>query len=163
VPLVSSPMEKAIEDALKAQLSPDGFADKLASAYNDYASLGMAGPALPILTGGEKSAFKQAFLGAISDPGSGSPDKAGGGLAAAVTAFWIAPPVNFAGGPATGMATVIAGVGALPSDIASVLGNTKNTEADTAKGMAKALDTATKTVMVALIIPPAGPVPTPLS
>jgi hypothetical protein len=125
-------------------------ADLMASAYNTYALAATAGTALPVLTGAEEATLSAALLPALASPQTGSSASLAAAWTAAITGFWLSPPVVFTGVPDSGVPTVIAGIGALTSTLSALLSSPTNTAPVAASGLASALDTVTRTVTVPL-------------
>ncbi len=132
----------------------------LAQAYYDYASTGLFGSSIPVILEEMRDAMADTLEAAL-DPIVGLPVTAAGAYAAAVNVFWTGVPV--AGGTGVGVTTGCPGAASLVASMAAVFANPANTYASAASGMASAVNTATTTVICNLTLPPAGPVPTPLS
>ena len=157
-------------DTLKAGLanvfksqpgSPADAARGIADAYDTYCQAGLAAPGKPIFTGAEKKAFEGIILGALSLGDKGSSAKVAEAFSTALETYWMAPPVMFSGGPATGVVTAAPGAKAIIAPLTAALSNTENTEDLIAASIATQLDIATKTVLVTYSTPtpPAGPPP----
>lgn len=120
--------------------------DQLANFYLAYAAPAMAGPATPVFTGTEQVRFSAALLAILGvSPPSGTPAQAAAAFVAAVTTFWLTPPVVFG----AGVVTAFPGAGALQAALVALF-STFNDSSSAASGLATALDVATKTVTVVI-------------
>lgn len=137
-------------------------ADAWAAAYRAYAggarSCGTPGaPAGPSLAAAElvlSGALLAAFSG--SDPASTA-----AAFATALTAFWLTPPVAFAG-VTPGLVTVVGGTVALPAALAAMWATNvagSASASDAAQGHADTFDVFTKTVVVTHAPPSACALP----
>ena len=162
MPLVVAKLSKSLQDVFNSEPS-NGIiaAQKLAQAYQDYANSAMAPPGKPIFTGAEVLALSGALAGALSDPLTGSAAKIANGWMTGLNAFWLAPPVPFVGGPASGVSTVITGIGSVVPSLTAIFSNIKNTTAMAAQQIATVLDTVTKTVLVTYATPTTPSPPPP--
>jgi hypothetical protein len=118
-------------------------ATQLSDFYNTYALTGQAALSPPTLTSTEKLRFAAALLAVYSAPDSGTPALAAAGFVAAVTSFWMTPPVVF--GP--GLVTAFPGAPALQAALVALFSATNDADV-AALGLATALDVATKTITV---------------
>lgn len=130
-----------------------GSAQALASAYQTYAKTAQAGVSLPTFTGLESARFVSAML-PVMNPAAGSAPNFANALALAVMSFWLLPPAPFAGGSGTGTVILFPGQSALAQSLAAFLTNPLNSDLSAATYMAAALDLATKTVTVQLVLGP---------
>lgn len=142
-----------LEDAfLLLPESGDGTAAAadFAGIYATYAATAQAGVLLPLLTGTEDTRFAAALAVSFANP-QGSPASAAAAFVAAVTEYWLTPPVPFGTPPVLTLGIVTAFVGApvLQSQLESLFA-APNTAAVFAAGLAAALDVATRTVTVQL-------------
>lgn len=95
---LANDLEKVVTDHPK---NPAIAAQKLAKAYEAYASQA-TGAGLPVsLTGSEVTRLQAAILPAIASPLLGLPPIFGAAWQVGITAFWIAPPVLFGPGLVT--------------------------------------------------------------
>jgi len=135
-------------------------ANKIAAEYDKYCKAGMAAPGLPVFVGTEAMSLEGPLAGALGS-GNGTAASVAAAYGVGIQAYWLAPPVVFVGGPASGLATAMPGVGAAVSLITVALSNVQNTEDSAASQIATALDAATKTVLVTYTVPPPplGPPP----
>jgi hypothetical protein len=137
-----------------------------AAIYRGYAAEAHAGTAAPLAPG--LAAAETALAGALetifTDAQGGAAGTIASDLDAAYVAFWLTPPVQFATATVTGAVTV-APPGVLGPAFATVFAAgaaQSKSAADQAKALADALDTWTRTVIVA-ITPPVPPTPVPLT
>jgi len=128
-------------------------ATEFASAYQTYALTAMAGVLLPVFTGTEMTMFLSKILPVFNNPNSTSVQFANA-LASAVETFWFLPPVPFTLLPATGAVSGFPGKLILVSQLIGILSNQYNNAVQPAQDIATALDTATRTVIVAFAPPP---------
>jgi len=133
-------------------------AKKIAAEYDTYCKKGQAPPGLPVFTGVEASALEGPLASAMGSP-NGSAEAVAAAFAQGLKAYWLAPPVPFSGGPATGVVTAMPGADAVIGPITSALKNTSNTEEAIGGSIASALDAATKTVLVTYSTPTPGTPP----
>ena len=131
-----------------------------ADAYNKYAQPAIAGPALPVWTGGEAAKMSPMLQSAMKTP-SPSPSNFAVALANGMEAFWLLPPVVFTPPGGAGAVTSFPGKPALIAGLTAVL-SSPNPEAVAAEAIAAQLDLATKTVLVTYVIPPGPPVIVPI-
>lgn len=124
-----------------------------ASAYNSYALPAMAGVLLPTFLGIEQAAFLANILPVFNNPNSTSAQFANA-LASAVEAFWLLPPVLFAGPAVAGAVTSFPGKAPLVAQLIGILSNQYQQAAQPAQQIASALDVATRTVIVTFAPPP---------
>lgn len=153
MPLVSKILESGLLAVFKAQkgLSASDAAQKWAKAYADYAQMGMAGGIPAVLTGAEAKGLESKLYSVLSAPKSATAGSIALAWATGVVSFWSAPPVSF------GPGKVIVAALALPiitPGLTAVFSNGKNTPEGCASQMASTLDSATKTVIVLLPVPP---------
>jgi hypothetical protein len=137
--------------------SPQIAAEKMATIYDSYAQTAMAGATLPVFTGSQKSTLQSLLLAAISVPLIGAPPLIAAAWGSGLVAYWMAPPIIFLGPGMTGLVSVAAGcLSAIPA-LTTVYANPMNTPDSAAAQIATALDTATRTVLVQVIViaPPA--------
>lgn len=156
---------QAIFDGTADTTPADGHADgtptsagdagsKLAKAYFNYAGGAVFGPNLPTLTGRD-AALGTTLGGSLAVPGLPATHAAAWGAGLAV--FWAAVPV--AGGGQAGVTAPPTGAAALVAALTTLYGNTANTAASAAQGLADALDTCTKTVIATVAPPPGTTIP----
>lgn len=124
-----------------------------ASAYNSYALPAMAGVLLPTFLGIEQAAFLSSILPAFNNQ-NGTPAQFANALASAVEAFWLLPPVLFAGPLVAGVVTGFPGKPILIAQLIGVFSTQYQDAASPAQQIATALDIATKTVIVTFAPPP---------
>lgn len=124
-----------------------------ASAYNAYALPAMAGVLLPTFVGVEQAAFLGNIAPVFNNP-NGTVAQFANALASAVEAFWLLPPVLFAGPAVAGAVTAFPGKGALVAQLIGILSNQYQDVGTPAQQIATALDTATRTVIVTFAPPP---------
>jgi len=137
-------------------------ADKIATAYDNYCKTAMAGIAVPIFTGMEKTVFANTLAASLSSP-QGNANIVGMAFQNAAMSYWMVPPVNFSGGAAIGMVSAMAGVASIGPSITTAL-SAPNEAPVIAQLIATILDTATRTVLVAFTAPlPVPPPPAPLA
>lgn len=136
-------------------------ANKIANEYDIYCKMALAPPGAPVFTGMEKNTFEGLIAAALATADTGSAAMVATAFANAVQAYWLAPPVQFSGGPAIGMVTAVPGAQSIVGPLSSALSNTQNTEDIIGQIIATQLDIATKTVLVTFTAPPppAGPPP----
>ena len=161
MPLVVAKLSKGLAGIFKDQLDSGALvASKIAQEYDDYCKKGMAGAAFPLLTGSEKGLMEGTLAAALSSS-NGTAAMVAQAFAMAIQTYWMAPPVLFAGGPVSGVVTVMPGAMSAVGPITAALMNLNNTEDTAANMIATALDVATKTVLVTFSTPPppTGPPP----
>lgn len=124
-----------------------------ASAYNTYALPAMAGVLLPTFVGVEQSAFLGNIAPVFNNP-NGTAAQFANALASAVEAFWLLPPVLFAGPAVAGAVTAFPGKAPLVAQLLGVLGGQYPDAGTPAQQIAAALDVATRTVIVTFAPPP---------
>lgn len=149
-----------LQTILEASNTLQEAADQFAQAYYTYASTGLFGASIPVILPFMRDAMA-ATLAISLEPIAGLPVTAAAAWSAAVTVFWTGVPV--AGASGAGVTTGCPGAGAITGGMSAVFANLANTYATCAAGMASVLQTATLTVTCELTLPPAGPVPTPIS
>jgi hypothetical protein len=128
-------------------------ASEWASAYQTYALPAMAGVLLPAFLGIEQDAFLATIAPIFNNP-NGTVAQFANALANAVEAFWLLPPVLFAGPAVAGAVTSFPGKGALVAQLTGILSNQYQDAGTPARQIATALDTATRTVIVTFAPPP---------
>jgi len=161
MPLVLAGLSAGLTRVFKSLPSSGAlFADQFATEYDLYCKAAMAGAALPLFTGAEKQAMVPVLSGAFASP-TGVAAVAAQAISMATMNFWLAPPIQFIGGPVMGMVTAAPGFASAIGGITSLLSNTNNTAETIGAGIAGLLDVATKTVLVTFTMPPppAGPPP----
>ncbi len=136
-------------------------ADGLAAAYLNYVQGCTFGASVPVppLGSTQQNAMAGTLATALALPGI--PATPAAAYAAALGVWWAVVPC--VGGSGTGNTAGCPGAGAAVAILAAVFANLANTAASAALGIATALQTATLTVVATLTLPPAGPVPTPIS
>lgn len=135
--------------------SPHDAAVGLAQAYYDYVKASTFPPDAPQITTGMRDTMAGVLEVSLAVPGL--PITHAAAWAAAVAAFWIAPPPAVLG-PLPGVCNGCPGAAAL-TGIAAVLLNLANTSATAAAGIAALLIAATITTTATLIFPPPTAVP----
>lgn len=127
-----------------------------AKAYAAYAADGRASGGVPPAPLTANESVLAAALGSLwascRDPGTDAQ-----GMASALTAFWLAPPVVFGSGAVTAVGGTSALQSALPGVWASNQGGKQSAES-CAKKLAAVIDTFTHTVIVTLPGPIVGPI-----
>lgn len=159
MPLVVSQLAAELASVFMSQ--PSSGADaaaQIAGAYDNYCKAAMAPPGMPVFTTAEKTTFQGILTPSFE---AGDANAVAQAMASALQAYWMTPPVNFVGGPATGMVTAVPGAMTIVSALAGALMNTENTEATAGQQIATQLDIATKTVLVTFTTPPAPAGPPP--
>lgn len=129
-------------------------ANAIASAYESYASQGIAA-GFPLIAPGPGRATMAAALIAALNTKPGAPPVVAQGFAAMVTLFWSA--AQFVSPIPPGIAAPPAGVGALVPAVTGLLSNSANPAEVYAAQLAAALDACTRTVLVTLPQPPPAP------
>lgn len=124
-----------------------------ASAYQSYALPAMAGVLLPTFLGVEQAAFLGNISPVFNNP-NGTVAQFANALASAVEAFWLLPPVLFAGPAVAGAVTAFPGKAALIAQLIGILNNQYQDAGTPAQQIATALDVATRTVIVTFAPPP---------
>lgn len=120
--------------------------NQLAGYYATYALGALAGVAPPVFTGTEQTRFANLLKQVLNiSPPVGTSAQAAGGFVAAVTSFWMTPPVVFGGG----VVTAFPGAPALQAALVQLFSTFNDADA-AALGLATALDVATKTVTVVI-------------
>lgn len=166
MPLVPVEMVRGVRSALKipgdaspASRQVSRKPGEWARAYESYASKAVAGPGIPSFTGSEARKFEGLLSSAFRSPGP--PAAFASSLANAIEAFWLAPPVAFVVAGGSGIASAFPGKAQL---VATLIENLSSPQpsAVAAQRIGIAVDSATRTIIVLITIPPAGPVPTPL-
>jgi hypothetical protein len=114
-------------------------------AYDAYAKLGQANAIPGVFTGSEPTQFTNAIL-ALFNAANGTPASAAAAFQAAVTAYWLTPPVIFG----TGAVTAIPGLPGLSALFTSLFSD-KDLAAN---NLATIFDVCTKTVTVTFVTPP---------
>lgn len=150
MPLLAATLEQGLMDMQsRPPRSAMDTAERLATAYFQYAQAGMANGIPPVLTGAERARMTKALLPALMVPQSGSLPALAGALATSLLAFWTG--VVFGVGVFTLLSTPVCSgcllascQGALPA-------------ARAAKNIARCIDQATKTAVITFP-PPVGPV-----
>lgn len=133
-------------------------AQQWAAAYNTYAAVAQAGVLLPIFVGLEVQALAGHLAGVMANP-NGTATQFANAFASGVEAFWLLPPVLFAGPAVAGAVTSFPGKGALVAQLTGILSSTTDQNAQVAQQIAGALDTATRTVIVTFAPPPGSTAP----
>jgi hypothetical protein len=136
-------------------------AEGIAQAYYDYAQPALFGASIPVITTGMRDVMKATLETGVASPGAAATIAAS--FSSAVLAFWSSPPPAVAGGSGSGAVVGCPGAAAITATLTTVFLNLANTSASAASGIASALITATLTVTALLTLPPAGPVPVPIS
>ena len=162
MPLVAATLAVGLAKIFRDQpVSGADAANKVAKEYDTYCKTALAPPGAPIFTGMEKNTFEGLIAAALATADTGSAAMVAMAFANAVQAYWLAPPVQFSGGPVMGMVTAVPGAQSIVGPLSSALSNTQNTEDTIGQVIATQLDVATKTVLVTFTAPPppAGPPP----
>jgi len=130
--------------------TPREIASRIAQAYLLYAQAAQAPPGVPvILKGSEGRAFETALRTLLE--GRFPPPQAANAIGNAISAFWLAPPVQTGAG---GVVTAIIPQAA----IGKMISTNVNDASLAARSLASALDLMTKTVFVTNPSPlPPGP------
>ena len=139
--------------------TPVDAAKKMASIYDQYAQLAMAGPSLPAFTGLEKGRLESLLLAALAVPLVGAPPLIAAAWANGMLAYWNTPPVPFVGPAVAGAVTLAVGCLSAIAPLTVVFSNPFNTPESAAVQIASALDIATRTVIVTIAPPPGTIVP----
>jgi hypothetical protein len=161
MPLNSSSLEKGLVTLMTSKPSTAGeSAKRIAKLYAAYTATAVAGPTKPIFTGSEATVMEAALLGAFANT-TGIPLAAAQAFGQGFLAFWMSPPVAFAGG-GTGV-PIFVPAPMLVSQLMTAFPAPGGTETLSANKLATCLDTATRAILVAVTIPPAPPVPMPLT
>lgn len=162
MPLIVSKLSADLSNVFSGYPSSGSdAANGIAMAYDNYCKNAIASPGLPIFTTSERYAFRAILSSILSSAEAGNANILAKAFGDAVQAYWMAPPVMFSGGAATGIVTAVPGAMAVVSALAGVLSNTQNTAAVAGQQIAAQLDIATRTVLVTFSTPPppAGPPP----
>jgi hypothetical protein len=154
MPLISGTLAARLTRVLGSP-STDGprKAQEWGAAYQAYALTATAGVLLPIFIGIEGQAFAARMAPALSVQHP-SPYDFASALASGVEAFWLLPPVLFAGGIAAGAVTSFPGKLALVAGVVGVLTGPKPRHEPVAVQLANVIDAATRTVIVTFAPPP---------
>jgi hypothetical protein len=128
-------------------------AQQISNIYQSYASTAMAGVLLPTFLGTEAQQFLSKILPSFTNK-NGNKSQFSLSLANAVEAFWLFPPVLFAGPSVAGAVTSFPGKSALISSLNGIFATTYDKHQRVAVSIANALDTATKTITVTYAPPP---------
>jgi hypothetical protein len=157
VPLSPTPLENDLASLLRGDAQPGSAAEAgkaWAAAYGGYAASATAGPTLPLAP--TLKAAELALAQALGNAFDAAQQAGAAGTAtvlpaldSAFVAFWLAPPVAFAGPAVTGLVTVAPPAvlaGAIATVLAAGMGGAAADQQATA--LATALDTWTRTVMV---------------
>ena len=161
MPIVMAKLAKGLADVFRSQ--PDSgamTASKIAQEYDLYCKPALAAPGMPIFTGAEKKALEGPLAAALSNQ-NGTAAMVAQAFSMGIQAYWLAPPVIFSGGPASGVVTAMPGAAAVIAPLTAAFSNLNNTEDTIGQLIAAALDAATKTVLVTYATPPppTGPPP----
>lgn len=139
---------------LRPEDSVDRAAQKMADAYDSYASVAQAGVAFPHLLGTEKVALKNILAQALLFPIRGRPDLFADAWVNGLVAFWTLPPVLFQTPPFpappldSGIPVPLPSMaGTLRSAIISLVSK-YNTALGAAQSFAAAIDVATRQFQV---------------
>jgi len=132
-------------------------AQEWARAYNTYALTAQAGALLPTFVGIEAQALAGQLAGVMTNP-NGTAVQFANAFANGIEAFWLLPPVPFAGA-GVGAVSLFPGKGALVGQLTSVFSSFTDQTAAKAAEIASALDVATRTVIVAFAPPPGATAP----
>lgn len=130
----------------------------LAQAYYDYCSAATFGASLPVILPVMRDAMAASVEAALA---VGIFATSAAAVSLGVNTFWTGVPV--VGGSGAGTTTGCPGAGSIPAGLLAVGATFPPTTAIAAAGFAAVLQTATLTVICNLTLPPAGPVPTPIS
>lgn len=169
MPLVSASMQSIFLRSFPYPNQPPNVeeaAKRYAEAYFSYAKGAIAKGAVvqapPVLTPANKEQLRRELLAAMKNPNSGTHIKMAKAWATGVSKFWLSPPVNFVAGPIVSITgtLVFPGQPILLATLLSLFVNNRNSISKAAGDLAKALDAATKTIIVNLQYPnPAAPPP----
>jgi hypothetical protein len=124
--------------------SAQDAASQFAAIYQAYALVAQAGAFPPVYTGLEVLRYASILYAEFKNL-SGTPVTAATAFVAAMTSFWMAPPVLFG----AGAVTAFPGAPVLQTTLESLFSG-PNDKQVVAEGLAEALDTATKTVTVTI-------------
>lgn len=147
-----------LEDGYPA--SATEFADLIAEAYYNYASTGLFGTSVPTIPPANETAMASVIKASTEAQVLAS---FVAGFDTALASFWAAVPVD--GGSGTGVTsppTLTVAAGTLLAEM-TAYATVGGTRAAAAASMGNALHLVTLTVIAPLTLPPAGPVPTPIS
>jgi len=127
-------------------------AQEWARAYTTYAATAQAAALFPVFVGVEGQALAGHLTRVMTNP-NGTAAQFASAFASGIEAFWLLPPVVFTGGGA-GAVSLFPGKSALVGLLTSVFSSFTDQTAAKAAEVASALDTATRTVIVAFGPPP---------
>lgn len=151
MPLLALTLERGLmEMQQRPPRTPVDTAERLATAYFQYAQAGTANGIPPVFTGAERLRMTKALLPALMNPHSGSLPALASALASSLLAFWTG--VVFG----VGAFTVLTAPVCSNAILASCQGSLPAARA--AKALARSMDSATKTAVITFP-PPVGPVP----
>jgi hypothetical protein len=158
-------VKQNLEDDLVEYLAPFPetkllAAQLMAKAYHDYCQTALFGSSVPEIPSANESAMATTLdtnmVGTIVDFIAG--------WDSALAVYWAAVPV--AGGSGAGVTeppTLTMAAGPMPADMLARVSGVKPSVEEFCADLATSLDLITKTVIADLTLPPAGPVPTPIS
>lgn len=126
------------------------IASRIARAYQSYATAAQAPPGVPvILKGSESRSLETALISLMQNRLQSA--AAAQALGAAVTSFWMAPPVTTGSGGAVTAVITASAIGKMAS-------TNVGTSSQAAMSLAQSLDILTRTVLVVSPFPiPPGP------
>lgn len=145
---------QAVFDSYPA--TPAIAATGFANAYNNYVAAAVFGPDFPVYTGLEVAAMAATLGASLAVPGL--PVTHAAAWAAAVAAFWTAPPIVCAG-VLPWVATACPGAPACAAPIAAAIAVPGLLSSVPAAAIAAALIVATATTFATLLTPPPAPFP----
>lgn len=147
---------QAVWDSPPASI--DDAASGFAQAYYDYCSGATFGLSLPVITTVQRDAMHATVFAALS---ANLFVTSAAAVSAGVAVFWTGVPV--AGASGAGTVPGCPGAAGIPVALAAI-GATFPVSTSIAAGeFAGVLEVATLTIIVPLTLPPAGPIPTPIS
>lgn len=129
----------------------------IAAAYHTYAGGATFGLSVPTLTSAQETAFAATLLS-----GQGALPSFVLAIQNGITVYWTGVPVAGATGAGTTAPPTLNIIAPLTAALTAILvGGLSSAQA--AADIATQMDLVTKTVIAPLTLPPAGPVPTPIS
>lgn len=154
MPLVPAVLQAELYRALSPPYPSDGYvaSDRLAKAYDVYASTALAGAYPFTPTGAESGRFVAALAPVLSVTPNTGPAVAAS-ISAAVTAYWTGALFG------AGVAAPPLGAPVLLSALTATLSLPSNTTESLVAQLASALDACTRTVVVTVAGPPVATFP----
>jgi len=150
--LVSDTLETALRQVLRTKPREVSVAARgLAEAYRTYTLTAQAGAALPLFLGTEVQGLETLLKNAMRAE-SGTAVAAAQAWGSGISSFWLSSvaPVVFSDGVNVGPVPAVPGVPALVSALTALFSNGRVSEVAAARGLAQALDAATRTIVVLL-------------